>query len=137
VDDVDLDAAGPQPAGQPEAVAASLESHGDTRDLAPGLTGLLAPALQLPQQARLVHGELLQRVALQARDDGRDEPARLAHLDDRDQRAVGVEGGAAPARVVRHWHGGLHRLGPAAMVLRLAVRPIASRIGRRDDENGR
>ena len=87
--------------------------------------------------ARLVHGELLEWVAVEAGDDGRDEPARLAHLDHRDQRALGVEGGAAPARVVRHWHGGLHRLGPAAMVLRLAARPIASRTSRRDDESGR
>ena len=49
VDDVRLDAVCTRPARQPEAVAASLESHGDTRDPAPGFTGLLAPAFELAE----------------------------------------------------------------------------------------
>ena len=110
VDHVRLDAAGPQPARQPEAVAAGLEGHRDARDRAPGLGRLVPPAPQQPQQRLLVRLELLERLALEARDDPGHQPARLAHLDDRDQRAVLVQGDEGPAQVVRLWHGALHPL---------------------------
>jgi len=45
------------------------------------------------QQCALVDRELLQRLAFDARHDTGNEPARQAHLNDRDQRAVGLEGG--------------------------------------------
>jgi hypothetical protein len=42
------------------------------------------------QQCALVDRELLQRLALDARHDAGNEPARLAHFDYRDQRAVSI-----------------------------------------------
>src|SRR4051812_9140898 len=84
VDDIGLDPARPQPAGQPEPVASRLERDGDTRDLAPGLGRLAPPALEQAQQRRLVWCELLQRVARDPGYDAGDEPTRSAHLDDRD-----------------------------------------------------
>jgi hypothetical protein len=46
VDDVRFDAAHPQPAGQPEAVAASFEGYANALDGMACLSRLLAPALQ-------------------------------------------------------------------------------------------
>src|SRR5215217_2631046 len=97
-----LNAARPQPARQPEAVATGLISDGDARDGAPRPGGLVAPVFQLPQQARLVHRELFEWLALEARDDRCHEPTRLAHLDDRDQGSIGLEPGDASAWVIRH-----------------------------------
>ena len=51
MDDVRLDAARPQPARQPEAVAAGLEGDGNPRDRAAGLDRLIAPAMQQPRAA--------------------------------------------------------------------------------------
>jgi hypothetical protein len=105
VDHVRLDAARPQPAGQPEAVAAGLEGHGHSRDRAPGLGGLAAPALEKAEQRLLVGFELLERLPLDAGDDPGHEPTRLAQLDDRDERAVRLEGSKAPAQAIRIRHG--------------------------------
>ncbi len=60
---------------------------------------------QQSQQRLVVRLELLQRVARQARDHPGHQPVGLAHLDDRDQRAVLVQGDEGPAQVVRPWHG--------------------------------
>src|SRR6202022_4895834 len=57
-------------------------------------------------QYTLVDRELLQRLALNARHDAGNEPARQAHLDDGDQRAVRFEGGEASAQVIQLLHGG-------------------------------
>ena len=61
--------------------------------LLPCLLRFLSPSMQQLQQCALVDRELLQRLALDARHDAGDEPARLAHLDHGDQRAVRIEGG--------------------------------------------
>jgi hypothetical protein len=53
--------------------------------------------MQQPQQALLVRDELLQQLSLHSRNNGGDEPARLAHFDHRDQRAILVESGERPA----------------------------------------
>jgi hypothetical protein len=66
----------------------------------PGLAGLLTPAFEVAEQPRLVHGELLERMTLKARNDGGDEPARMTHLDDSHERALGLEGGAASSWLV-------------------------------------
>ena len=46
-----------------------------------------------------------QRLALDARHDTGNEPARQAHLNDRNQRAVRLEGGEGSAQVVQLLHG--------------------------------
>src|SRR4051812_32202777 len=79
--------------------------------------------MQEAEQGVLVRLELLQRVALEARHDAGDEPARAAQLDDGDQRAVLLEGDEGPAQVVALRHGAPHWLFPAAMVLRLRRLP--------------
>ena len=116
VNDVGFDAARPQPARQPEAVAASLEGNGDTRDRAAGLDRLVLPALQQSEQRLRVRLELLHRVALDPGNDAGDQPARLAHLDDRDQRAIRFQSREGSAQVIGLRHGTLHRLFPATMV---------------------
>jgi len=46
MNDMGLDTARSQPAGQPEAVPAGLEGDGDARDLVPCLLCLSSPALE-------------------------------------------------------------------------------------------
>src|ERR1700676_2319038 len=87
MNDMDLDVASPEAARQPEAVTASLESDSDPFDHVSCLLGFLSPSMQQLQQYTLVDRELLQRLALNARHDAGNEPARQAHLDDGDQRA--------------------------------------------------
>jgi hypothetical protein len=48
--------------------------------------------MQQLQQCALVYLELLQRLALDARHNASDEPARQAQFDNGDQRAVRIEG---------------------------------------------
>ena len=82
-----------KPARQPEAVAASLEGDCNALDPASCFLRLVSPSMQQFQQCGLIDRELLQRLAFDARHDTGNEPARQAHLNDRDQRAVGLEGG--------------------------------------------
>ena len=63
-------------------------------------------SMQQLQQHTLVDRELLQWLALDARHDAGNEPARQTHLDDGDQRAVRFEGGEASAQVIQLLHGG-------------------------------
>src|SRR4051794_22318117 len=93
VDHVGFDIAGREPARQPEPVAARLERDGDARDRAAFLGGLGTPAHQQTEQVHLAWFELLQRMALDPWNKASDEPARLAHLDDGNDRAVLVQGG--------------------------------------------
>src|SRR3954467_5319667 len=92
MDDVGFDIAGPEPARQPEPVAARLEGDRDAGDRAAFLGGLGTPAHQQPEQVHLAWFELLQRMALDPWNNAGDEPTRLAHLDDRNDRAVLVQG---------------------------------------------
>src|ERR1700758_3813094 len=50
MDDVGLNIARPQPAREPEPVAASLKGDDDTLDVAPRLTGFAAPTMQKVKQ---------------------------------------------------------------------------------------
>ena len=130
MNDMGLDVACPEPARQPEAVTAGLEGDSDAFDPVSCLLRFLAPSMQQLQQCALVDRELLQRLALDARHDAGNEPARLAHLDDGDQRAVWFEGGEGSAQVIQLLHGALHRFTSATMDdIILAARPIASLIG--------
>ena len=111
MDDVNLDIACPQPAREPKAVAASLKGDDDTLDVAPSLAGFVAPTLQEFQQRRLISTQPLERLAFDARNDRRNEPARLAHLDHGDDRAILFKGGEGSAWVKTKMlrHGALHR----------------------------
>jgi hypothetical protein len=74
----------PRALSQPEAVPAGLEGHGNAFDLVPRLFRLRSPSIEQRQQFARFGFKLLQRLALNARYNPRDEPALLAHLDHRD-----------------------------------------------------
>src|SRR5258705_6000167 len=79
VNDVGLDAAHLEPARQPDAVTASLEGDCNALDPASCFLRFLSPSMQQLQQCALVDRELFQRLALDARHDTGNEPARQAH----------------------------------------------------------
>jgi hypothetical protein len=84
----------------PETVTAGLEGDYNALDPASRFLRFFAPSMQQLQQCPLVNRRLLQRLALDARHNTGNEPARRAHLDDRNQRAirfVGGEGSTASA----------------------------------------
>src|SRR5260221_4440705 len=105
VNDVGLEAARLEPARQPEAVTASLKGDCNALDPASCFLRFLSPSMQQLQQCALVDPERCQRLALDARHDTSNEPARKAHLNDRNQRAVRLEGGEGSAQVVQLLHG--------------------------------
>src|SRR6202022_2656693 len=92
-----------------------LESNCNALYLSPCFLCFHTPAIEQIQQCALVDRELLQRVALDARYDAGNEPARLAHRDHGDQRAVRIEGSEGSAQVVQLLHGVLHRFTSATM----------------------
>src|SRR5258707_7435113 len=81
----------------------------------PCLRRFLSPAMQQLQQCALVDRELLQRLALDARHNAGDEPARQAQFDNGYQRAVRIEGARGSAQIVQLLHGALHRFTSATM----------------------
>src|SRR5271156_3418618 len=105
VNDVGLDAARLEPACQPEAVTASLEGDYNAFDPASCFLRFLSPSMQQFQQCALIYRKLLQRLALDARHDAGNEPARQAHLDHSDQRAVRFEGNEGSTQIIQllHW----------------------------------
>src|ERR1700716_4654709 len=96
---VGLNTAPPQPAGEPEPVAASLKGNDDTLDVAPNLAGFAAPTMQKLQQHFLLSIKLLKRLAFDAGNERRNQPLRLAHLDHGDDCAILLESGEGSARV--------------------------------------
>src|SRR4051794_13042882 len=137
MNDIGLNAAGPQPARQPEAVATGLISDGDARDRASRLGGFVLPAAKQAKQRRLIGPDLLERVASDPGHDRGHEPARLAHLDDSNEGAGLIEGetGSAQVLVLRHeklqgWFdqrwcftlAGLHSFSPRALPALLTPR---------------
>ena len=76
MDHMRLDALRPEPTRKPEPVATSLVGNNDTRDRVPRPYRLAAPALEQRQQGVLVGLQLLQRLALDARHETCNEPAR-------------------------------------------------------------
>ena len=73
MDDIGLDAAPPQPARQPKAVASGLIGDDDALDLPTRLGRFVAPTLHKLQQLVLVGRKLLQWLALDTWDQPRDE----------------------------------------------------------------
>src|SRR5438270_5420369 len=106
MDHMRLDATRRKPARQPEAVAAGFEGKRNPRDCAAGLDRLVAPAMQHGKQPFWARLQLLAGLTLNAGNDTADQPARLAHLDDGNDRAILVQGDEGPAQVVRLGHRG-------------------------------
>jgi hypothetical protein len=95
-----------EPARQPEAVAAGLECNRNPRDSAAGPDRLIPPAMQERKQPFWARLELLARLTLNTRNDAANQPARLAQLDDGNDRAILVQGDEGLAQVVRLGHRG-------------------------------
>src|SRR3954447_570104 len=66
--------------------------------------------MQQPKQPFWARLELIARLTLNAGKHAGNEPARLAQLDDGNDRAILVQGDEGSAQVVRLGHRALHRL---------------------------
>src|SRR5437870_9073005 len=95
-----------EPARQPEAVAASFEGKRNPRDSAAGSDRLIPPAMQHGKQPFWARLQLLARLTLNPRNYTANQPARLAHLDDGNDRTILVQGDEGPAQVVWLGHRG-------------------------------
>src|SRR5258705_4737513 len=95
-----------EPTRQPKAVAAGFEGKRNPRDRAAGPDRLIPPAMQYGKQPFWAWLQLLARLTLNTRNDAANQPARLAQLDDGNDRAILVEGDEGPAQVVRLGHRG-------------------------------
>src|SRR5580692_12069217 len=76
-----------------------------------------------PLRARLL---LLARLTLNTGKHTTNQPARLAHLDDGNDRAILVQGHEGPAQIVRSGHRGTPSIDVSDEIAILAARPIAS-----------
>src|SRR5262249_51299645 len=85
-----------------------------------------------PLRARL---QLLARLTLNAGKHTANQPARLAHLDDGNDRAILVQGQKGPAQIVRLGHRGTPSIDVSDEIAILAARPIASHRWREVDSN--
>src|SRR6516225_6867448 len=106
MDHMRLDATRRKPARQPKAVAAGFEGQRNPGDRAAGPDRLIPPAMQQSKQPFWVRLELLARLTLNAGKHTANQPARLAQLDDGNDRAILVQGDEGPAQVVRLGHRG-------------------------------
>src|ERR1700760_2804945 len=121
MDHVCLDSARRKPARQPEAVAAGFEGQRNPRDVAAGSDRLVAPAMQHGKQPFWTRLQLLARLALNAGNNTADQPARLAHLDDGNDRAILVQGDEGPAQSLPRRRPGSFGWGIAALHRLLAA----------------
>jgi hypothetical protein len=112
MDHVRLDATRRKPARQPKAVASGFEGNRNPRDCVAGPDCLVAPAMQHGKQPFGARLQLLARLTFNAGNHPANQPARLAQLDDGNDRAIVVKGDEGPAQVVRLGHRALHRLDP-------------------------
>jgi hypothetical protein len=107
-----------EPARQPEAVAAGFKGNRNPRDIFTGPDRLIAPAMQQAKQPFGIRLQLLARLTLNAGEHTGNQPARLAQLDDGNDRAILVQGDEGPAQsLLPRWPGSfgwgiaaLHRL---------------------------
>ncbi|MER9140401.1 hypothetical protein NKI20_29850 [Mesorhizobium sp. M0830] len=104
MDGVGLDAVRPQKARQPEAVASRLIGDGDALDRMPGPAGFVAQRCNSFNSAGASASSFLSGWRLNKRGD---QPLRLAHFDDGDDRVILLKSGEGPARVKRLRHGTL------------------------------
>src|ERR1700747_1814653 len=113
MDHVRLDATRRKPARQPEAVAAGFEGDRNPRDCAPDPDRLILPAMQQTKQPFRARLQLLARLTFNPGKHAGNEPARLAQLDDGNDRAILVQGDEGSAQVVRLGHRGTPSLDAA------------------------
>src|SRR6202049_2263265 len=106
----------PQPARQPEAVPTSFEGQCNPRDLAAGLDRLVTPAMQQAKQPFCTRLQLLAWLALNAGKHTGNQPTRLAHLDDGNDRAILVQGDEDLLKSFGWGIRALHQLATATMV---------------------
>jgi len=106
MDHVCLDPTHRKPARQPKAVAAGFEGKRNPRDRAAGPDCLVALAMQQGKQPFWAGLQPLAWLTLNTRNYAANQPARLAHLDDGNDRAILVQGDEGPAQVVRLGHRG-------------------------------
>src|SRR5271168_2177496 len=123
-----------EPASQPEAVTAGFEGQCNPRDLAAGLDRLVAPAMQQAKQPFWTRLQLLARLTLNAGKHTGNQPTRLAHLDDGNDRAILIQGDEGPAQVVRLGHRGTPSVHAATMVP--SPRRLPHSISRSHSEDG-
>src|ERR1700686_2192897 len=124
MDHVRLHPMRPKPPRQPEAVAAGFEGKPNPRDLFTGSDCLIAPAMQQAKQPFGTRLQLLERLTLNAGKHTANQPTRLAHLDDGNDRAILVQGDEGPAQNLPRRRPGsfgwgiraLHQLDAATMV---------------------
>src|SRR5215469_7834990 len=106
MDHVSLNATYRKPARQPEAVAAGFESQRNPRDRAASPDHLIPPAMQQAKQPFWARLQLFARLTLNAGNHAGNQPARLAQLDDGNDRAILIQGDEGPAQVVWLGHRG-------------------------------
>src|ERR1700681_905741 len=124
MDHVRLHPMRPKPPRQPEAVAAGFEGKRNPRDLFTGSDCLIAPAMQQAKQPFGTRLQFLTRLTLNAGKHTANQPTRLAHLDDGNDRAILVQGDEGPAQSLPRRRPGsfgwgiraLHQLDAATMV---------------------
>src|ERR1700751_5808966 len=91
--------------------------------------------MQYGKQTLRARLQLLARLTLNAGKHTADQPARLAHLDDGNDRAILVQGNEGPAQIVRLGHRGTPSIDVSDEIAILAARPIASLRWREKDSN--
>src|SRR6516225_286479 len=91
--------------------------------------------MQKGKQPLWVRLQLLARLTLNAGEDAANQPARLAHLDDGNDRAILVQRHQGPAQIVRLGHRGTPSIDVSDEIATLAARPIASLRWREMDSN--
>src|SRR6516164_7222427 len=82
--------------------------------------------MQQGKQPLWVRLQLFARLTLNAGEDAANQPARLAHLDDGNDRAILVQRHQGPAQIVRLRHRGTPSIDVSDEIAILAARPIAS-----------
>src|SRR6516225_5086967 len=82
--------------------------------------------MQKGKQPLWVRLQLLARLTLNAGEDAANQPARLAHLDDGNDRAILVQRHQGPSQIVRLRHRGTPSIDVSDEIAILAARPIAS-----------
>src|ERR1700751_4908730 len=87
--------------------------------------------MQYGKQTLRARLQLLARLTLNAGKHTADQPARLAHLDDGNDRAILVQGNQGPAQIDRLGHRGTPSIDVSDEIAILAARPIASLCWRR------
>jgi hypothetical protein len=138
MDHMRLDPTRIQPTRQPEAVAASFEGKRNPRDLFTGPDRFIAPAMQQAKQPFGARLQLLARLTLNAGKHTGNQPARLAQLDDGNDRAILVQGDEGPAQVIRLGHQGTPSVTYSDDgAISFAACPIPSRRWRGRDSNPR